>query len=127
MRTLAFVTLYFILSMQAACGQAALGISSSGLLYFKDSVQMGTQLNVELYIVNVGDETYSGPLAVNFELAEISFIMKGRELVTDFAPKDSHKIKFSIPFNEFTVDIGSNIVVVWPTGSTIKTRDTIKK
>jgi hypothetical protein len=127
MKNLLSILFYLTLSVQAAWGQAALGVSSSGLLYFKDSVQLGSQLNVELYVVNVGDENYTGPLAVNFELGNVSFIMKGREMVTDFAPSDSHKIKFSIPFTDQTVGIGSHIVVVWPTGSNIRTIDTITR
>lgn len=119
--------LFFTTASIQCYGQAALGISTLGLINFKDTVQLETSLDVELYVKNIGDEAYSGPLAVNFVLGDISFIMKGRENVTDFEPADSQKIKFSIPFNEFTSEPGSHIIVVWPTGSSIKTRDTIIK
>jgi hypothetical protein len=115
------------LSMKGAYAQAKLGVSSIGILSFKDTVMLESTVNVELFVKNVGDEDYTGPLAVNFTLGNVSFIMKGRENVTDFHPADSHKIKFTIPYTNANIEPGGHIVVVWPTGSLIKTRDTIHK
>jgi hypothetical protein len=115
------------LSFQGAYAQAKLGVSSIGMLSFKDTVLLGSTVDVELYVKNVGDENYNGPLAVNFTLGKVSFIMKGRENVTDFHPADSHKIKFTIPYTNANIEPGGHIIVVWPTGSLIKTRDTIHK
>lgn len=121
----------FLLSLMVGTGgayaQAKLGVSSVGIVNFEDTVSLGTILDVELYVKNTGDEKYTGPLAVNFTLGSVSFIMKGRENVADFAPADSHKIKFTIPYTKQNIEPGGHIVVVWPTGTLIKTRDTIHK
>jgi hypothetical protein len=110
-----------------AFAQAKLGVSSMGIVHFEDTVLLGTMLDVELYVKNIGDEKYTGPLAVNFTLGKVSFIMKGRENVTDFQPADSHKIKFTIPYTSQNIEPGGHIIIAWPTGTLIKTRDTIHK
>jgi hypothetical protein len=127
MKKLVLFLLSLIVSSGGAYAQAKLGVSSMGIVHFEDTVQLGTILDVELYIKNIGNENYTGPLAVNFTLGRVSFIMKGKESVTDFAPADSHKIKFTIPYTSQNIEPGGHIVVVWPTGTLIKTRDTIHK
>jgi hypothetical protein len=127
MRKFIFLLICITGFAQGVHAQARLGISSTGLISLKDSVLLGTQLSVQLYVTNVGDESYSGPLAVNFRLGNISFYMKGKEDVSNFDPNDSHKLTFTIPFTTQTSGIGSNIIIAWPTGTNIKTRDTVYK
>ena len=127
MKKLVLFLFVFVVGLHTAHAQARLGVSSIGIIHFKDTVLLGTTLDVELYVKNIGDEKYTGPLAVNFTLGKVSFIMKGKENVIDFAPADSHKIKFTIPYTSQNIEPGGHIIIAWPTGTLIKTRDTIHK
>jgi hypothetical protein len=127
MKRISLLLMCFACIANTGEAQALLGISGSGVTSLKDTVALGAHANAKVYIVNVGDQPYTGSLSVSFSVGNVSFIMKGKTSVAGFDPGDSQLIAFDIPFNNQTSNVGSNIVVIWPTGSNILTRDTVTR
>lgn len=105
-------------------GQAALG--TSRFYNLPDSIELGDNIKADIYAINRGNAPYSGYIHLNLMTSKKTDLDKDSIKVNGLQPGDSVKLNVNFHANGNYVELGSNIIVVWPTGTKIVTKDSAR-
>jgi hypothetical protein len=114
---------FFALFSGHLFGQAELGVLKSEV---KTTDTLGRNTEVTLWVQNVGNQTYTDSIWGNVRTPKKEHL-KVSKIFANLNPGDSIHMVVPVPVNNENFSLGDNIIVVWPTGTTIKTRDTVRK
>lgn len=127
MKKLYLITLLFMLST-TAFSQGKITFANSEILFRTDSIKIGEEVDGEYYIRNIGDSTLYGLLMkTTLRTHKGSFLAYDSVYIDSLTtnPWDTPRITFRFTPTLQYFDPGNNIIVVWPTGTTVN-GDTIQ-
>ncbi|MGQ0826972.1 MAG: T9SS type A sorting domain-containing protein [Bacteroidota bacterium] len=112
-----FGILLSVFSVQQANAQAALGIGTSGLIGFPDTVLVNQIDNFDLYLKNTGTQAYSGNFSIKYS---VNTNTQPNPIYSGFTPGLNPGDSILLNINNFQfyhnpfIPESENIVVVWP-------------
>jgi hypothetical protein len=126
-RRLILLLFFVSLSAVGCYAQAVLGIGKTGVDGIPDSIVFGKVIRANYYIKNIGNQPYTGPLFTNWKTTKTTREKVDTTKVNNFSPGDSVLIDFNLESSQVAFNNGSNIIVIWPTGTSIPTADSAFK
>lgn len=122
MRNQLFIFILLLMTWHCASAQVKIRIDKKKSFADSGSLHGDTAVRFYCYITNVGDSSFTGNLVTHARTSKGIFIIDVLP-VADFKPGDTTVLTPTLYFSRSTVSAGSDIIVIWPTGTKAKTLD----